>query len=191
MRFHLAAAGVLAVLAMPFAASAQPTPEGYLCCNLRTDGKWISDSNYMESGKRVIPLGTAAKVTGYGRFRAFVDLGDNSKQALGNDYSRDLEMSAFATRYVVAEDPKKKLAALPPKLREAITSGRLAVGMSRDQVVMAVGYPITSENPRLDAKVLRFWLSSFQEFQVVFDDKGSVKEIVTFDPATRHAVVME
>jgi hypothetical protein len=41
-----------------------------------------------------------------------------------------------------------------------------------------------------DAKVLRFWLSSFAEFQFVFDDQVRVKEIVT-DPATRNLVVME
>ncbi|RYE92515.1 MAG: hypothetical protein EOO78_28685, partial [Oxalobacteraceae bacterium] len=32
--------------------------DGFLCCNLRTDGSWISDSNYAEDGKRVLPVGT-------------------------------------------------------------------------------------------------------------------------------------
>ena len=51
-------------------AGAQDKYDGYLCCNMRSDGSWISDSNYAEGGKRVIPAGTPARVTGYGRYRA-------------------------------------------------------------------------------------------------------------------------
>ncbi|HSW07970.1 hypothetical protein [Aquabacterium sp.] len=188
MRFRLVALCAAALL--PAAAWSQPMPEGFLCCNLRTDGKWISDINYAESHKRVIPLGTPAKVTGYGRYRVFVDLGDGSKQALGNDYSRDMELGAFAKRYVWAEDPKKKLAGYPAKQRDAITSGRIMKGMTREQVLMAVGYPVSSENAHLDAKVWRLWLSSFAEFQVVFGDDGRVNEIVT-DPATRQQIAID
>lgn len=180
--------GALAAL-ISSAALAQAKPEGYLCCNLRTDGSWISDINYAESGKRVIPAGTPAKVTGYGRYRVHVDI-DGGKQSIGNDYSRDLEMGAFAQRYVVADDPKRKLAGYPAKIRDAVASARLARGMTREQVLMSVGYPVSSENPHLDAKVWRFWLNSFAEFQVLFDDAGRVKEIAT-DALTRNIVVME
>ena len=34
---------------------AQPQPEGFLCCNMRTDGSWITDINYAEAGKKIIP----------------------------------------------------------------------------------------------------------------------------------------
>ena len=60
-------AALLGALAIP--VWAQPTFEGFLCCNLRTDGSWASDSNYAESGKRIIPVGTPVRVTGYGRYR--------------------------------------------------------------------------------------------------------------------------
>jgi len=175
--------------AMPTVVSAQPTPEGFLCCNLRTDGSWISDINYAESGKRVIPAGTPAKVTGYGRYRVYIQV-DGGKQAIGNDYSRDIELGEFARRYVVTEDPKAKLAGYPARIREAIGRAQLVPGMTREQVLMSVGYPVSSENPRLDSKLWRFWLSSFSEFQVVFDGNDRVKEIVT-DPQTRNLVVMD
>lgn len=174
------------------AVMAQPLPEpaeGYLCCNMRTDGKWISDINYAEGGKKVVPAGTRLKATGYGRYRVYVEMGDGSKQALGNDYSRDLDMTAFAKRYIVAENPATKIAGFAPKIRKAIETSRLMPGMTREQVLMSVGYPVSSENPQLDTKVWRFWLSSFQEFQVVFDG-DRVKEITT-DPQTRNLVVMD
>jgi hypothetical protein len=185
---RLVLCGALAA-AMPAAVYAQPKPEGYFCCNLRTDGSWISDINYAESGKRVVPVGTPTKVTGYGRHRVYVQI-DGGKQAIGNDYSRDIELGAFARRYVVAEDPKARLAGYPARIREAIGRAQLVPGMTREQVLMSVGYPVSSENPHLDSKVWRFWLSSFSEFQVVFDDNGRVKEIAT-DPQTRNLVVMD
>ena len=170
---------------------AQPVPEGgYLCCNLRTDGSWISDINYAEAGKSIIPAGTPLKAAGYGRYRVYVEI-DGKKQAIGNDYSRDMEMWAFAQRYIVATDPQSTMAGYPAKVRDAIKSARLRPGMTRDQVIMSVGYPVSSENPNLDAKVWRFWLSSFAEFQVIFDDNNRVKEISTSDPHTRSMVVME
>ena len=190
MIIRFALAGVLAAACSAGMAQALPEPaDGFLCCNMRTDGKWISDINYAENGKRVIPVGTPLKATGYGRYRVRVEMADG-KQAIGNDYSRDMDMTSFAKRYIVAEDPRKKLAGYPPRIRNAIESARLVPGMTREQVTMSVGFPVTSENPRLDANVWRFWLSSFSEFQVVFGPDQRVKEITT-DAQTRNLVVME
>src|SRR5690606_32412924 len=74
-------------LALVLAAAAVPASEkydGFLCCNMRSDGSWISDGNYAENGKRVIPAGTPAKVTGYGRYRVKVQI-DGERQEIGND----------------------------------------------------------------------------------------------------------
>ncbi|VTU17135.1 hypothetical protein [Variovorax sp. RA8] len=185
----LAVAALLGALSLPAAAQDRPTYNGFLCCNLRTDGSWISDSNYAESGKRIIPVGTPAQVTGYGRQRVNV-LIDGKKQDIGNDYSRDLDLGTFAKRYVVAEDPAARIASFPPKIREAIKSARVTKGMTREQVAMAVGYPISSENPNLDAPIWRMWLGSFSEFQVLFDNAGRVRAVET-DPQTRNLVVLE
>ena len=190
MIIRSALAGVLAAACSAGMAQALPDPaEGFLCCNMRTDGKWISDINYAENGKRVIPLGTPVTATGYGRYRVYVNLPDG-KQAIGNDYSRDLAMTAFAQRYVVAEDPRKKLAGASTKVLKAIETARLVPGMTREQVLMSVGYPVSSENPHLDADVWRFWLSSFAEFQVLFGADNRVKEITT-DAQTRNVVVLQ
>jgi hypothetical protein len=182
---------LLAVILTGFsaAASADQKFEGFLCCNMRTDGSWIMDINYAESHKTLLPAGTPVKVTGYGRYRARVEI-DGKKQAIGNDYSRTLDNETFARRYVVAEDPRVKLAAYPADIRAAIESAKVKKGMNQEQVLMSVGYPVTSENPDLNAKVWRMWLSSFAEFQILWGDDGKVKDIVT-DPQTRNLVVEE
>ena len=183
---HLAA---LALAAGAATVQAQPLPEGFLCCNMRSDGRWISDSNYAESGKFVLPLGTPIKATGYGRYRVQVDV-DGKPQTLGNDYSRDLAMPDFARRYIVAENPAAKLAAMDPAVRDAISSARVMRGMTREQVLMAVGYPISSETPHLDARVWKYWLWSFSPFDIHFGSDGRVTHVRT-DPETRVRVEKE
>jgi hypothetical protein len=163
--------------------------DGFLCCNMRTDGKWISDINYEESGKRIIPFGTPVKVIGYGRYRVRVVI-DGKVQHIGNDYSRDLKREVFARRYVVAQDPRPAVAAAPEKIRKAIESAKVTKGMTKDQVLIAVGYPVSSENPTLDAPVWRYWLWSFSPFAVYFDESGKVTHVDT-DADTRPKVYLE
>jgi hypothetical protein len=169
--------------------SADQKFEGFLCCNMRSDGSWISDINYVENGKTLIPLGTPVSVQGYGRYRVRIEIA-GKKQALGNDYSRDLKLEDFARRYVVPENPAARLSQFSKPIQEAITAAHLAKGMTREQVLMAVGYPVSSENPSLEAHIWRYWLSSFAEFRVKFDDQGLVSDIEA-DPDTRERVVVE
>lgn len=186
MRRGLRALGIAAALAAAGNAAAQDKYDGYLCCNMRSDGSWISDSNYAEGGKRVIPAGTPVKVTGYGRYRVKVQV-DGQKQEIGNDYSRDLDNAAFAARYVVREDPGAAIATWPAKVQQAVRQSKVAPGMTREQVITALGYPISSENPDLESNLWRYWLGSFAEFQLHFDERGRVSDITT-DASTRNLV---
>jgi len=183
---------LLAVVpAAPTAAYAQSSDlgEGFLCCNMRTKGDWISDSNYMEAGKTMIPFGTRVKFAGFGRYRMHLEI-DGKRQSIGNDYSRDLSMEVFARRYLIKDDPRPKVAAAPPKVRSAIESARVTKGMTREQVLIALGYPISGENPHLDAPLWKYWLWSFSPFTVHFDTNGRVNKVAT-DPETMAKVYLE
>jgi SmpA / OmlA family len=182
---RLAAAALLAATALTATAvhAQRPSPppgpmiNGYLCCNMRTYGESISDINYDEQGTSIVAVGTPARITAYD-FRWFsLDLG-GKPQRIKNDYSRNITLPEFAQRYVVTQDPKQKMAAFAPAVREAILAAKVMPGMTREQVLMAIGYPVASENPSLDAPVWRYWRDSWSEFQVQFDDKGVVKTVV-------------
>lgn len=188
-RAALLAAGLLAMGAVQAEPGTPPTFSGYLCCNMRTDGAWISDINYAESGKRVIPAGTPVHITGYGRQRVHTTM-NGERQDLGNDYSRDLELEAFARRYVVPRDPTLALARASAKVRQAVRSQRVARGMTREQVAMSLGWPVASENPNLESRTWRFWLGSFEEFHVRFDANGRVSAI-DGDPQLLRRVVLD
>lgn len=171
------------------AAAAQDKPQGFLCCNMRSDGKWISDSNYEEGGKSIVPLGTPAKVTGFGRNRVYVDFPSGS-QTIGNDYSRTIALDAFAKRYVVPENPLDKLATYPAKVQTAIKTARVTNGMTREQVLMAIGYPIANENPHLDLPTWKYWLWTWSPFRIRFDEAGRVSEVSADDRDTLDRVYL-
>ncbi len=177
---------VMALVITCAAAHAADKYDGYLCCNMRSTGSWISDINYDENGKHIIPAGTPLTVLGTGRNRIKIKI-EGKDEAIGNDYSRDLSLDDFAKRYVVADDPKLKIAGYPKNIQDAIASARITKGMTREQVLMAVGYPVSSENHVLSDKTWRFWLTSFGEFHVKFDDSDHVVD-VTGDEDTRDKV---
>lgn len=176
----------LAVLASAGAAAQMP---GFLCCNMRTDGSWISDINYLDAGKTMIPAGTPLTMNGYGKNRVHV-LINGRKQDIGNDYSRSISLEAFAKRYVVAQDPLEKLRTYPKKIQDAIGSARLTRGMTREQVIMAVGYPVSDENPNLESKTWRYWLNSWGEFDAIFGDDGLLIKVEA-ETDIRPQVVLE
>jgi hypothetical protein len=180
----LAALAVIALAGvLPATAQNVDLGEGFLCCNMRTDGKnWISDSNYLEEKSTVVPVGTPLRHDGFGRHRVHVQI-DGKRFSIGNDYSRDIKLEDFARRYIVGEDPRVKLATFPAAVRSAILEFKVAPGMTREQVLMALGYPMSSENPSLDAKEWKYWLHSFSPFTVKFSDAGRVVEVES-DPAT-------
>jgi hypothetical protein len=166
--------------------AAPALPVGFTCCNLHYDGDWINDINY--ATLPMIPVGTAAKVTEYGRHRAFAIVG-REKMRLGLDYGRkEQTLQQWTEKIVVADDPKVKIATFPDAIKNAIRQGKISKGMTKEQVIMSVGYPLTSENSSLDAPVWRMWVSNWEEYQVVWGQDDLVKEI-TGDPAALTLIV--
>lgn len=159
----------------PVAAQDAPLAEGFTCCNLHFNGDWISDANW--SVNPMIPAGSRIKVLSYGRYRAFVEI-DGKPMRLGQDYGRDQEpLERFATKWVVPADPREKVAGWPEPVREAIRLGKVIPGMTREQVIVAVGFPPTHKTPSLDSPVWNYWTTRTLTYQVVWSDKGVVTHV--------------
>lgn len=147
---------------------------GYACCNLHYSGDWISDSNLAQLP--FIPAGTPIRVLKIDGYRAYIDV-EGKAYRLGHDYGRAEETTEqWVAKIVVLDDPKAKIAKFSPAVRGAIEKGQLSKGMTKEQVIMAVGHPQTNENPRLDGPYWRYWWSSFGPYYVYWA-KGSVSKI--------------
>jgi hypothetical protein len=195
-RFVVGAAGVAALMLAgcqttgPRSEGAAAEPalvSGYTCCNLHHEGDWINDGNYAQHP--MIPAGTPIRITSYGRYRAHADI-DGKKFRLGLDYGREAETTEqWVAKLVVKEDPKLRLNAWSPAVREAVKRGQVKAGMTKEQVIMSLGYPLTNENPRLDASIWRYWRSSFGEYQLHWNN-GRISK-VTGDPGTVAVMVAD
>jgi hypothetical protein len=173
-RKSLAAAALAAAIAT--AALAQGKPEGYTCCNFHYDKDWISDANWRQLP--MIPAGAKIKVLDYGFNRAGVEI-DGKPMRIGHDYGRAEEsLEKFIAKLVVKTDPRVKIQRYPDKVRAAIKDGRVIEGMTRDQVILAVGYPPTHKTPSLDSRVWNLWASRAGRYEVHFSGKGTVEKIV-------------
>ncbi len=137
---------------------------GYACCNLHYSRDWISDSNLAQLP--FIPAGTPINVKSIDGYRAYVEV-DGKPMRLGLDFGRVQETTEqWVNKIVVLHDPKLKIAKFSPTVRNAIAKGQLVRGMTKEQVIMSVGYPQTDQTPRLDAPYWRYWWSSFGPYYV-------------------------
>jgi hypothetical protein len=163
-----------------------PLREGFTCCNLHYESDWISDSNY--GSLPFIPAGTPVKLKSYGSNRLYVDM-DGKEMRIGLDYGRAQEtLEQFADKLIVAQDPKPKIAKYSANVREAIRFGQITVGMTKEQTIIAAGYPQRDENVSLEAPIWNYWASSFAPYRVVWGKNGQIKEVAT-DPATAARMV--
>lgn len=165
----------------------QPLFEGFLCCSLRYYGDWMSDMAAMQYEH--VRAGAPIKVTGYGRYRAYVEI-DGKPMRLGLDYGRrQEELGEFARKHVLAQDPRPRIASFAPAVQSAIAKGRLVLGMTKEQVVMSLGYPARHETPSLDAGEWKYWWTTRIPFTVVWDARGRLRDVAG-DKAAREAILL-
>ena len=187
----------LAVLALAALATfstatttfAQMVPkDGFLCCNLRVNGNWASDSNAPRSGDRVLKAGTKVIGLAYGTTQLDVEI-EGQKVTISNDYSRSLSMTEFAERWIAPKDPTPALKTWTPRIQQAVRAGRITNGMNRKQVLMSVGWPTATATPNLDDPVWTYTASNGYAYKVVFNEAWLVKA-VDADQATKGAVLL-
>ena len=156
--------------------------QGYACCNMHYSKDWINDGNYAELP--MIAAGTPVQVLKYARHRAYVNI-EGKQLGLGHDYGRDQEsLDAWVNKVVVNEDPRPRIASYPFAVQEAIRQGKVMIGMTREQCIVAVGYPLTSENASLDATSWRIWRSTHEEYQLNFGPDGHLVSVTGEDEVT-------
>ena len=137
---------------------------GFACCNLRYSGDQLSSSNYAQLP--FIAVGTPVLVRTVDDAQAIVEI-NGQQMLLRPDPAQTRESPAqWLDKAVVAQDPRRRLEGVPGGVRAAIQSGRVMKGMTRDQVIMSIGYPQVDDKKGLEAPSWRYWWSGFESFYV-------------------------
>lgn len=147
----------------------------FTATNLRYDGDWISDAPWPHLP--LVPLGARLKVIEYGRNRVSV-LIDGRKMRVGVDYARaQMTIQQMIELITTKEDPRPQLAAMPEAVRNAIRAGRVIPGMTRAQVMLALGRPRMDTTPELGAPEWLYHVADSEEAFLVFDDSGRLERV--------------
>ena len=150
----------------------------YLCCNLHYEKTDISDVNYLRG--TLIPVGTPLQVLEVRTRRVKFQPTGYPLLTLVLKHGRDhLSIEQYMNRLFLPEDPRTKLPRSRDKKQAAnvarlIGEGMVEPGMTKDQVLMALGYPPAHRTPSLDGSTWTYWRNRWATMTVFFDgDKVS------------------
>lgn len=142
----------------------------FACCNLRYDDDWISDENVW--GLPFIPAGTPIAIREYGRNRIHV-LVDGRPMTIGHDSGRKQETKEqLIAKLLVKVDPAEAIASYSPGIQQAIRSGKIVLGMSRQQVLVSLGFPRPDLTPSLASQVWKYATLDDGDFELVWGENG-------------------
>jgi len=168
------------------AACKQPAPPGLLqeyqsrslmtCCNMHYETDEVNDANYFVGS--TIPAGTPVQVQAMsGNSVTFI--ADGKKLTVVHSYGRDQEsMQQWVGKLLVADDPKAKLTTFPKSAQQAIRDGRVEKGMTREQVIMSLGYPPTHRTASTTSNEWTYWYNRWVTYKVQFDNQGLVANVI-------------
>jgi hypothetical protein len=148
---------------------------GFACCNLHHEGDRITDANLGQFP--FVPAGTPVRVRAIDGYRADILVAGKPMQLVLEQGRSPEAMQSWVERLVVTDDPQSRLERFPAAARAAIRAGQVMKGMSREQVIMALGPPQGGEDKRADAPSWRYWWSSFGPFYVYWNKGGAVSRI--------------
>jgi len=178
-----AIAVAFSALALAFACKGPSVPSPltgqtrYLCCNMHYDKPEITDVNYLQGA--LIPLGTQVQILEVRKNSVRFQPAGHPPLTLSFRHGRKtITFEQYLDRIFLTEDPHTKLprasrdrkhSADVKKVRKAIEGGVVEPGMTKDQVLMAVGYPPAHRTPSLESSVWTYWTNRWSTYQVYFD----------------------
>ena len=149
----------------------------YLCCNMHYEKTEITDVNYLRGS--LIPFGTRVQILEVRRNAVkFQPAGHPAITLVQRQGRKFLGMEEYLDRIFLRDDPRAKLpragkggrqAVDAEKVRKQIEQGVVEPGMTKEQVVMAIGYPPPHRTPSLQAATWTYWANRWETFDVYFD----------------------
>jgi hypothetical protein len=179
---RIALVGLVALVA----ACKQAAPPGLLqeyqsrslmtCCNIHYETNEINDANYFVGS--TLPAGTPVQVQAMtGNSVTFT--ADGRTLTMVHSYGSAQEsMQQWVSKILVPDDPKAKLATFPRSAQDAIREGRVEKGMTKDQVIMSLGFPPAHRTASVSDNEWTYWYNRWVTYKVQFDNQGLVANVI-------------
>ena len=139
-----------------------------------------SYANYTNpgAGHKIVPVNTPVQFKKWGN-KGFIIIDTQNNTEIYFEY-HEPRMQMTGEDYIsrITSASKVDLDQLSEKDRKGIKDGMATLGMTKDGVMMALGYPATHKTPSPASNRWIYWTNRFGTLAVTFDDKGIVSEIV-------------
>jgi len=156
----------------------------YTCCNIHYEHEGVSDANYYVGA--TVPFASPVRVEGAGRGSITFTAGAQ-KLTLSHAYGTEQEsFQQYVDKILVPDDPTPKVANFPEAVQRAIRESRVEVGMTKEQVLVSLGYPPTHRTASTTQNEWTYWYNRWVTYRVVFDEAGRVSNIVGSPAPTRN-----
>ncbi|MDQ7975581.1 MAG: outer membrane protein assembly factor BamE [Rhodocyclaceae bacterium] len=167
------------------AVSIKPPITGYTCCNLHPSYDWVSSNNVLSS--QFVAAGEPATYDSIKRgYYVYGTIG-GQYISLRDDNARSSEDTMrWVRKIIVDKDPLIELATWPARTQAAVRSGKVVPGMTRQQVLMALGHPSPADTPNLASGTWHYW-SAIDDtpIDIGFDAAGLLRDIMGSQPSIR------
>lgn len=150
----------------------------YAQVNLHPDEKraQLYAANFLQAG--LIPAGSEIEVLSLNdKHFEFALVSSGKVYDYANHQQANEDFKAHLARVFGPSWDSSVLVNLGAKDREGVETGTVCVGMSREAVILALGYPPRLENPSLKADSWKYWRSRFDTMVVSFGDDDMVSGI--------------
>ena len=140
----------------------------YTCCNIRYEKDEINDANYQVG--TIIPFGTRVQILEVRDDRVRFQPEGGTPITLFIRYGTAIPLEQHLSRLFLTADPKAKLPKkMPAKKRQLLDQGVVEPGMTREEVLLAIGYPPAHRTPSLSANSWHYWQNRWIQFDVFFN----------------------
>jgi len=127
------------------------------------------------AGHFIVPVNSAVSIE-TGRHIIITDR-TNGKRIQFEFNSKNMGMSADEYVGLIASPTEVSLNAFSQTDRKGIQDGKAYVGMSKDGVRTALGYPAAHRTPSLEHDIWIYWTNRFKARRIEFGENGKVRQV--------------
>jgi hypothetical protein len=149
----------------------------FLCCNLRYDPAKPEITDTIAAQGTMVPFATRVEVQKVTRDTVVFTPAGHPAITLDYEHGGRLSFDTYLSRLFVTEDPRLKLKKVPARQVKQVEKATIVPGMSRDQVLLAVGYPPADRTPALEAMTWTYGDGAGSDAFVVYFDGDRVSSV--------------
>jgi len=155
----------------------------YLKNNIHTQEHRVEEyrasyANWTNPGKGhvIIPVNTPVTIGGFRR--GFSLTTQDSKKTILFEYDES-KMRMTEDQYIdlITSPQPISISSLSEVDQKGIKDGKAYVGMTRDGIRIALGYPAAHQTASLKENTWVYWTNRFKSFKIEFDENGKVTRI--------------